>query len=414
MTAEASVPSRADYLAETVRLLWPPPGRVTTGRTGANGSRAPGARVVSEFLALPDLAHARLLLPLRARRAAAAAAHRYAEPWSPVRRIRARAMALALSSGAAGLLLRDRVTVEAPAHGTLDSIETLLAGVVGHPVAVGLYVTRPRANRKPLLQVLTGSGALVAFAKVGVDDFTRGLVATEARALHAVGSEARRAFTIPDVLDLRSWHGLDVLTLSALPVHERRASLDAGRLAVVAAEIAATGGVELAVPARSTYVQRLRGRLDALPSGAGHRLATAVDGILDAHGGAPLPFAAWHGDLTPWNMATLRDTVLVWDWERYETGVPLGFDLVHHHVQQHLLAPGADVGALVAQLPRRTSAALGSVGLDQREATTCAALYLVDIAARYVHDRQDEVGTMAAVLPALLDAIGDLGAAVRE
>lgn len=414
MTAHASV-TRAEYLAETVRLLWPPPGAVTTGRAGANGSPA-GTTVVSEFLALPDLAHARLLLPLRARRAAAAVAHRYAEPWSPVRRMRARAMSLALSSGAAGLLLRDRVTVAAPAgaNGAYDSIETLLAGVVGHPVAVGLYVTRPRANRKPLLQVLTDDGVLVAFAKVGVDDFTRDLVTGEARALRAVGCRPRRSFTVPDVLDLRGWHGLQVLTLSALPVHERRATLDAGRLAVVATEIAATAGTELAAPALSSYVQRLRVRLRALPSGTGQRLAAAVDGILDAHGAAPLPFAAWHGDLTPWNMATLRDTVLVWDWERYETGVPLGFDLVHHHVQQHLLAPGADVGALVRELPRRTSAALGSVGLDLREATTCAALYLVDIAARYVHDRQDEAGAMAAVLSTLLDAIGDLGAAVRE
>ncbi|MQA82581.1 MAG: hypothetical protein GEV10_29670 [Streptosporangiales bacterium] len=408
--------SRTEFLAETARLLWPSPGAVTTGRAGANGSHAAGSRVVSEFLALPDLAHARLLLPLRARRAAAAVAHRYAEPWSPVRRMRARAMSLALASGAAELLLRDRVTVAAPAgaNDTFDSIETLLAGVVGRPVAVGLYVTRPRANRKPLLQVLTEDGVLVAFTKVGVDDFTRTLVTNEAQAVRMVGREPRRSFTVPDVLDLRTWHGLEVLTLSALPVHERRATLDPGRLAVVAAEIAATAGIELAVPAWSAYVQRLRDRLGMLPAGAGHRLATAVDGILDAHGTAPLPFAAWHGDLTPWNMATLRDTVLVWDWERYETGVPLGFDLVHHHVQQHLLAPGADVGALVRQLPRRTSAALGSVGLDLREATTCAALYLVDIAARYVHDRQDEVGAMATVLPAMLDAIGDLGAAVRE
>ena len=45
-----------------------------------------------------------------------------------------------------------------------------------------------------------------------------------------------------------------------------------------------------------------------------------------------------HGDFTPWNLAVVEDRVLVWDWERFRTGVPQGTDLLHHALQEDLVA----------------------------------------------------------------------------
>ena len=46
-----------------------------------------------------------------------------------------------------------------------------------------------------------------------------------------------------------------------------------------------------------------------------------------------LAFGAWHGDWTPWNMASTAGGLLVWDWERFATGVPVGFDALHYWLQ---------------------------------------------------------------------------------
>ena len=46
----------------------------------------------------------------------------------------------------------------------------------------------------------------------------------------------------------------------------------------------------------------------------------------------PLPLGGWHGDWTPWNMSRRRGRLQLWDWERFETGVPRGLDRCHYGV----------------------------------------------------------------------------------
>src|SRR5690606_19279441 len=51
------------------------------------------------------------------------------------------------------------------------------------------------------------------------------------------------------------------------------------------------------------------------------------------YGDVELTLGAWHGDWTPWNMAWDGTQVLLWDFERFATGVPVGFDRVHYALQ---------------------------------------------------------------------------------
>ena len=55
----------------------------------------------------------------------------------------------------------------------------------------------------------------------------------------------------------------------------------------------------------------------------------------------PLPLGAWHGDWTPWNMSRRRGRLQLWDWERFETGVPLGLDRCHYGVNAVVRRDGA-------------------------------------------------------------------------
>jgi hypothetical protein len=156
-----------------------------------------------------------------------------------------------------------------------------------------------------------------------------------------------------------------------------------------------------------------------------------------------LRFGAWHGDLTPWNMATLRDTICVWDWERFSRGVPLGFDAVHYAFQGAVVRHKRDPRAAIADCVRRApellapfgqggsggpagagttgdgkakgeGATSGGPGADgssaERAARLTVVLYLIDIAARYLHDGQAEAGARLGalgqwLLPVLVDEV---------
>ncbi|HEX6447013.1 MAG TPA: hypothetical protein VF053_18100 [Streptosporangiales bacterium] len=399
---------RGGYLAEVAGMLWPAPVRVHAGR--GRGSRR--ARPFAEYVVLPHLADPRLVLPLRHPRAAATLARGYAEATSRAGRARGHALALAAASGAAPVLFRDRLRIETETARP-DTIETVLGELAGRSVTVGMHVSRPRANRKPVVHALTPDGELVTVAKVATNELTHELLDAEETAIRLVSGRPRRTFTVPTVVGSCPWREVDVLALSPLPVDAPRVPFDVRRLATVAVEIAATAGLESARLPRSAYLTGLRKRIAELPDATADRLRPVLELVLDRHGDRPLVFGAWHGDFAKTNLAMLRDTVLVWDWERHESGVPLGFDMVHYHAQQRMLAPGEDVGAFVATLPDRVAPSLAAVGLDGHEARTVTRLYLVEIVTRYVHDRQDEIGTLGSVLPRLLTAL-ESDATLRE
>ncbi|SEK37387.1 hypothetical protein [Nonomuraea pusilla] len=235
------------------------------------------------------------------------------------------------------------------------SIVAHLAEVFGRPVEGVLHV-RParRANRKPILEVHAG-GRLLAFVKIGDSPRTRGLVAAEAAALGRLAGLGLRTVVVPEVLHHGTWQGLAVLALSPLPV--RRGRVPRPLLVTAVKEIAGTGGA------------------------AG---------------------PAWHGDLSPWNLAPSRDgRLLVWDWERYETGVPYGFDALHHFFQRALrrMAPPVAARACLARSVRE----LAPYGLSAAEARRTALRYLIALAHRHAADGHTPLGPPQSWLNPVVD-----------
>ena len=107
------------------------------------------------------------------------------------------------------------------------------------------------------------------------------------------------------------------------------------------------------------------------------------------------------------------NTLLVWDWERFTPGVPLGFDALHHDLQRRI-AGGTDPRTAVSETLAAAGRLLLPFGVAADDAVSATALlYLVDLGARYVSDRQAEAGARLGVLgrwllPAILDQVGDL------
>ncbi|GIF12398.1 hypothetical protein Ate01nite_24300 [Actinoplanes teichomyceticus] len=376
---------RTQYLTEVLRLLYPAPCRTD----GA------GDNTVVEYLVVPNAHRPRLLVPTPSRPVAAAAVRRYAEPQSRLARLKRDAVVAAVRSRADRLVFRDRIRVTGPVSASIDGY---LSDALRRDLSVSVHIGPARANRKPVLQLLTPDGETFGFGKIGTGPLTQRLVRAETTALQALGTSGLTKLTVPRVLHAGQWRGLQVLVQSALPVWLPRAPLTPRRLAAAMLDIAGCCGYTTGPLAQSAYWHELRGRLAAVTERAeGAALSAAVD-LLAAHSGEiALRYGAWHGDWAPWNMANLADALLVWDWERFATGVPTGFDAIHHELQKRIQTSGDARGAVEATV-RRADELLTPFGVAPVARETTALLYLVDLAVRYLTDRQAEAGARLGVL----------------
>jgi hypothetical protein len=375
---------RAQYLDEVLGVLYPGTGAEPTEHTRH-----------TEYLVVPHARRPRLLVPARHRRLAAAAVRRYAEPQSRMAKFKRDAVVAALLTGASSVLLRHRLKVS----GGPDSIEAYLSEALGAELHLSVHIGPARANRKPVLQLLTPDGRTIGFAKLGTAALTRTLVKAEGQALGAVSHAGLASLTVPNVLHSGQWGEHEVLVQSALPVWQPRVALTAPRLATAMREVAACCGTRRSTLRESGYWTRLHGRLTAIAEHAdGLALLDAAERIAGSAGKVELTLGAWHGDWAPWNMASLADTLLVWDWERFTPGVPFGFDALHHALQRRI-STTPDAAMAVNDMVQQAPELLLPFGVVHRKAVEVTALlYLIDLAARYVADRQAEAGARLGVL----------------
>jgi hypothetical protein len=384
LTAGDSV-LRAQYLAEVLELLYPAPCH-TDGTPGTP---------IADYYVVPRAQRPRLLVPSTSRKVAAAAVRRYAEPQSRRAQLKRDAVVAALRTGASGVLLRDRVRITGPIG---DSIDGYLRESLGRELVVSIHIGPARANRKPVLQLIGLEGETFGFGKLGVGPLTQRLVSDETNALIRLGTSGLSMLTVPRVLHAGQWRGLQVLVQSALPVWRPRATLKPHRLAAAMLDVAGSCGYSSGMLAGSAYWLRLRERLAAVADRPeGGTLRTATEQLVAQAGATSLRYGAWHGDWAPWNMANLTDALLVWDWERFALGVPVGFDAVHHELQRRIQASN-DATAAVEATIRKSAELLEPFGVAPGARELTALLYLVDLATRYLTDRQAEAGARLGVL----------------
>ncbi len=384
---------RMAYLTEVLELLYPP---------------GDGTGEDIEYLIIPDARRPQLLVPADDRKLAAAAVRRYSESTSRMARFKRDAAVAALVTGMSSLLLRDRVTVT---NG--DNIDNYLQTVIGEAVRISVHIGPARANRKPILQLLTPNGDTVGFVKLGINDLTRRLVQAETNALNSLSCAGLRKINVPTVMHSGQWRNNEVLVQAALPIWRPRAPLG-NRLPGAMRELAESFGVTRSRLAHSEYRRRLTTRLAAVTTSSdGRVLNRAASDLLKRASSAQLSFGAWHGDWTPWNMASVSDTLLVWDWERFTTGVPLGFDGAHYALQAAIITDGCEPAEAVDETIEAAPTLLAPFGVGAAAARITVLLYLVDLATRYLTDRQAEAGARLGVLgtwllPALVRRISYL------
>lgn len=264
-----------------------------------------------------------------------------------------------------------------------DELQSLLGADPAIPQArPGVMLGPPRANRKPVFRVFDAEGSTVAFAKMGLNELTDELVGQEASALRQVARLELRGIEVPPVLDDRRWRGRRLLLIGALtgaggPRQTTRLPEEATR------ELSERGADEVPLAA-----------LDLMSSAAGPVtgvLGAARDTLLTTHADTRVPVGASHGDWSPWNMAWAGDRLQVWDWERFEVGVPRGFDAIHFLAGRVRVDPDGAQGE--QEFWAAVPGALVAVGVDPALHRLMLVLYLLRIGLRYHHDLDREFST---------------------
>ncbi len=363
--------------ADAVAGLWP----------DAEVGAGPDPHAVREFVFLPSAASPRLLLPAGLPAAASAALRRYSHDLGARQRVTRVLTATAVRAGLADRALRDRLHV----IGGGESVEDRLSEVLGRPIVVSVGLGSARANRKPILHVLTPRGEPLAFVKVGDTAMARDLIAGEAAALTTLAGRTLRTLRVPEVLHHGDWRGLNLLVLSPLPTG---ALARPRRGAPVEAMRELTGDPRRAPLAASPFWSRFQDV--PLEDPAQHeRFAGVVARVGAAYGDDEVGFGAWHGDWTPWNMAWHRGRLQLWDWERFDADVPAGLDLLHYRLQT---GGGYDTWP--------DPELLAPLGLTGRDAAVTVELYLLELARRYLSAAQGPQGEpLRAQAASLLDLL---------
>jgi hypothetical protein len=367
--------------------------------------------ITRTFALAPTSRHPRLLVPMTPRDAAAGALRAYGgrltrhARWS----YRAAAMAVAATGPA---ILRGRVTATSPEGRRTAGIDDHLSDVLSRPISVAVHLTPDRANRKPIIQALdAGQPHPVAFAKMGVNELTSRLVNEEANALELLAARSLRALVVPTIVHHGEFAGRSVLTLNPLPTWQSGRSPVLTEVAAAAREVAATAAPRRLPLEDSRYWLEVRRRVEELPRTArAERLTRCVEQMTELLGAVDTTFTASHGDWSPWNMWLTPHGLLVWDWERYETEIPAGFDLLHFRLNEQLVRAPQNRSDAAFRLIADAPELLEVAGCTTESPLAAVLLYLVHIGLRYESDGQAGAGAAVGhleswLLPAVESAL---------
>lgn len=374
------------YAQDTVARLWPGDGppRVTR-RPATHGT---GNDVQSWYL-LPNPRRPTMLVPSSVPQASRML-QRHGQGIFP--HLVRGGMAKAIRAGLLGWtpMLRLQVTTQSGADARpSDSVLRHIAASLPAVRSCGLILGTPRPNRKPVLQLFASDGSTIGFAKVGVTPATRHLVQTEAANLQVLGGAGLRLIEVPKILYFGTFNDADVLVLSPMTSSQERRGPQIPIPAMrELAQVSATGSEPLL---SSDYWRKLEREVVAsTPLPGASRTEHLMRVAAERWGTALVDLGSWHGDWAPWNMGHRGDLVQLWDWERFGSPVPIGFDAIHF-LAQGVRHDRPDTIQREADLENQVESLLVKMGspLGAKEPRLVLALYLMTLSARFAQMAAD-------------------------
>lgn len=348
---------------------------------------------------LPRPSRPSLALPTRSPAAADALASRRAAGLPA--RVRRAGLAAALRWPSLHVLPIRRLTTQRRP----DDLAATLSNALGQPVEFAAFMGPARANRKAVLRVSGAGGTTIAYAKVGHNGLTKALVRAEYLNLQHVHPLVPAHIRVPPVVAYLQWRESIVLITGAL----EGGSSPESHIPPVAPTIAvaAMGDTRSLELRASPLIRGWRSTLDNLPDGDQRQaLSRGLTRLLATCGETSLYHGCWHGDWTPWNLATRGPDWCVWDWERFETGVPVGFDAVHFIAA----TTGTQMSSDSAQhdWTRAVGQELSAYGVAPGTERVVMAAYFLHVAMRYAEDLRPGLARLQARSEWVIDMVNHL------
>ena len=385
-------PSQQRPWRVALSALWPEPNSVTL-RQGPG--RTPGLG----FLLLPHASRATLLVPTCPRKATAAALSNYKSPSTRAGRMQSRVLRGMGLTGLANLApSRAIVSLDPRAENLMAHISELL----GEDLIAGIHLGPPRANQKPIIQVLRPSGETVAFAKVGINDLTNERVSVEATALTRLSRTSFSHLVVPELLHRGRWGDCAFVLLA--PVQTWTASgIDVAARSRAMEELSLKGSAPAEPLADLPWWNRTRQNLAEHGHASEAKALTQMMSRAEEKWGDLNVDVGWnHGDWTPWNMSTGANRAIVWDWERFAEDIPVGFDALHYAFQAGVRLDGLSPLESLRRLTDESGWIVAQNGAPTEQGQMLLALYLVGVGERFITDGQEKAGAKKGPLASWL------------
>lgn len=375
-------------------ILWPD-GAARISAIDSVSLSAPVAHDNERWWASPSAGDPKILVPGGSVSAGRTATKRYHDGFDA--KLRARSFAAERLSAWGPLAKRAmsgrelKVVANTPnTHGLLDELRELMK-VEELFVAIGL--SHPKANRKPVLQLIDHEGRCIGWAKVGWNETTRTLISNEAAWLQ---QRPVPPLAIPRVLHDEELAGHQVVVVNSVQPRRRpsrsrfapppysifRSVAAMGALQTTSDSGHDVDGLSLSQTAWWLSVE------DALSEASAdeEELIRSVPNSLST---SELLIGGWHGDLTPWNLMTDGERVNLIDWEFAADEVPVGFDLYHFYYQVARELRRLDASASLDYAARLAPHGLIEMGVAKSDCFPVWTLYLVELARRGMTLRAD-------------------------
>lgn len=350
------------------------------------------------LIAMPNSTEIRQLLPWRASSIIATARRRSDE--RPVRREWRDAIGVAGLLTVGAMTKSRRLGIE---H--RGSLIEHVASTLGHPTLSGIVLCGPqRANQKPVIQLHDRRGRTFGYVKVAWNGLTRRLLQDECAALTHLGAIPDKGFSVPPVLATGTYGDADWLALGPIAV-DRRVRPDLRQVDTVAGAIERTWTSWEGRTADADYVARLADTATGLAQGKG-----AVERLIERRSDHTIRLGASHGDFVPWNMLSGSPEPAVWDWERYRTAAPIGFDRLHLRAQIGLHRERAPLPDVLRRLGRELDDVLPDLPEPQRQAQF--DWYVADLLCRYERDVEDHLTRLTKLVTDLSDFMKERQASI--
>ncbi|MEO8477656.1 MAG: hypothetical protein ABI572_11495 [Actinomycetota bacterium] len=353
-----------------------------------------GTDVLERYRVVPNARAPRVLVPAeRATGAGALAAG--AGTRSGGARLGRRAAAAVIGAGMGGTFFRDQLLVYGAPGAQMSlaaprgqRLAAALEELLEVPVSLVVNVRPPSPSRKPVVQVVDGDGATLAYAKVGWNTATDERLAAEAIALSAMAGSAGTVVA-PRLREAGAWGGHRLVVSAPLPASIRRwRAASPPPVAATREVVERLGSTGSSTYAESPVRERLRATWeDAARTGADPALAVAIGDLLDALdrvSGIELEHGGWHGDWSPWNLGIDDGGVVAWDWEHAGYDVPAGLDLPHFCFQRAFIGARRSVAEAFGQAREAGAVLLRAFGCRPEQIELTLGVHVAEVGLRYL------------------------------